>query len=114
METVAIILAAGQGTRLRPLTDEIPKCLLEVAGHPILAHQLHAITEAGISDITIAVGYRPERIREFASSRFPHAGIHYVLNDQYNTTGNFYTASLAADAVEPGRRVLMIGGDAMF
>jgi choline kinase len=58
-----IVLAAGQGTRLRPLTDERPKCLVEVAGRPILAWQLETASQAGIEQVTVVGGYRSEQLR---------------------------------------------------
>lgn len=62
MKTRAILLAAGQGTRLRPHTDDRPKCLVELLGRPLLDYQLATLTAAGIDDITIVTGYRADRI----------------------------------------------------
>lgn len=57
-----IILAAGQGTRLRPLTDTIPKCLVEINGRAILDWQLQAIRKVGITDIAVVRGYKKDTI----------------------------------------------------
>jgi choline kinase len=54
----AIIVAAGRGSRLGNKTDEIPKCMVEVAGRPILHHQLHALGAAGVTDVLMVRGYR--------------------------------------------------------
>ena len=61
----AVILAAGQGSRLRPLTDHRPKCLVEVQGKPMLQYQLEALNAAGVTECVIVVGelcFRGERV----------------------------------------------------
>jgi choline kinase len=59
----AIILAAGQGARLRPLTDDRPKCMVEYQGRPLIEHVTIALRESGISDIVAVRGYKPEALR---------------------------------------------------
>jgi bifunctional UDP-N-acetylglucosamine pyrophosphorylase/glucosamine-1-phosphate N-acetyltransferase len=60
----AVVLAAGEGTRMRPLTANLPKPLLPVAGKPFLRHTLEALRAAGIKDVAILVGWQGHRIRE--------------------------------------------------
>jgi len=60
----ALVLAAGEGTRLRPLTSNIPKPLIMVAGKPFLSHVFSALRSAGIGDIVLLVGWKSNRIRE--------------------------------------------------
>ena len=60
----ALVLAAGEGTRLRPLTSNIPKPLLLVAGRPFLSHVLDALSSQGIKDVTILVGWKANKIKE--------------------------------------------------
>ncbi|NLI73975.1 MAG: NTP transferase domain-containing protein [Euryarchaeota archaeon] len=60
----ALILAAGEGTRLRPLTSNIPKPLLLVAGRPFLSHILGALSSQGIKDVSILVGWKSNKIKE--------------------------------------------------
>jgi len=57
-----IILAAGQGTRLRPLTDHRPKCMVELLGQPLIKHQLDVLTKNDIKDIYVATGYLDDKI----------------------------------------------------
>lgn len=57
-----IILAAGEGQRLRPLTEDRPKCLVEVAGKPLIDWQIEAASRVGIRQITVVSGYRAERL----------------------------------------------------
>ena len=61
----AILLCAGRGSRLDPLTRDQPKCLVEVAGKPILQHQLDALHASGIDDVAVVGGYRMARIRNY-------------------------------------------------
>ena len=67
-----VVLAGGLATRMRPLTAQAPKALLEVAGEPFIAHQLRLFACQGIEDVKLLVGYRWEQIRAFAGdgSRF--------------------------------------------
>ena len=58
-----MILAAGKGTRLRPLTDTVPKPLLEVAGRPMIAFPLQLLREAGIEEVVINLHHLGEQIR---------------------------------------------------
>jgi NDP-sugar pyrophosphorylase family protein len=66
------VLAGGLAKRMRPLTDPLPKALLEVAGEPFLAHQLRLFARQGIANVKLLVGYRWEQVRAFAGdgSRF--------------------------------------------
>ena len=61
----AVILSAGEGKRLRPFTDTIPKVMLPIANKPILAHVIDAVKNTGINEIIIIVGYKKERIMEY-------------------------------------------------
>ncbi len=73
----AIIIGAGRGRRLRPHTDSVPKCLVEVGGRPILDWILDAISGAGVDDVVFIGGYRIDEIR----SRRPE--LTYVVNDRW-------------------------------
>ena len=61
----ALILAAGEGRRLRPLTNTIPKPMVEIAGRPVLEHNIRLMAEHGITDIAINLHYRGDVIRDF-------------------------------------------------
>jgi len=60
----AMILAAGRGERMRPITNDIPKPLVPVAGKPLIAYHLESLARAGVGDIVINIAYRGEQIRE--------------------------------------------------
>ena len=61
----AIILAAGMGSRLKPLTDSMPKCMLEIAGKPLLHHQISTLRRAGVRNIIVVGGYLAECLWKF-------------------------------------------------
>ncbi|MEI6504170.1 MAG: glucose-1-phosphate thymidylyltransferase, partial [Armatimonadota bacterium] len=61
----AVVLCAGEGTRLRPLTFSKPKHLLPVAGRPLLGHVLAALADAGLREVALVVGHRPEAVQRY-------------------------------------------------
>jgi choline kinase len=95
----AIILAAGVGSRIRPLTDDCPKSLLIVEGIAILERMIRNCQNCGIAEFIIVVGYLEERIRRFVSTTFPELQVTFVANDRYTETNTGYSLMLAAQAV---------------
>jgi N-acetyl-alpha-D-muramate 1-phosphate uridylyltransferase len=75
----AMILAAGRGERMRPLTDSMPKPLLRVAGKPLLQYHLESLRAAGIKDVVINLAWQGEKIREYFGD-----GARYGLAIQYS------------------------------
>ena len=76
----AVILAGGEGTRLRPLTLTTPKPVVPIADRPFLRHQLDMLTDAGVSDVVISLAYRPERIEAvFGDGRALGKHIRYAV-----------------------------------
>ena len=78
-----VILAGGLATRMRPLTEKIPKSLLPVAGRPFLDHQLEWLAGHGVSDVVLCVGYRADAIRAHAGD-----GARYGLRIRYVDEGD--------------------------
>lgn len=78
----AIILAAGQGTRLRPLTDDKPKCMVKVKGKPIIDYTLDNLSACGISDINLISGYKYEVLHDYCKKRVSD----FFINTNYKTT----------------------------
>ena len=76
----AVILAAGRGTRMRELTADLPKPMIEVRGKPVLQHIVEGLRDAGIRDCLIVVGYRADAVRDFFGD-----GSRYKLVVQYKT-----------------------------
>lgn len=90
--TTALLMAAGMGTRIRPLSENIPKPLIQVNGIPMIESLLNAITKAGITEIIISVGYKKE---EYLYLQEKYSGITFVENKEYtkkNTISSFYAA----------------------
>ena len=65
----AIVLAAGKGIRMRPLTEKKPKALVELLGKPLIEHVLEALQQAGVEETAIVVGYLGEMIEETLGNR---------------------------------------------
>jgi mannose-1-phosphate guanylyltransferase len=68
-QTKALLLAAGLGTRLRPLTDAVPKCLVDIAGRPLLDYWFEALSEAGIREVLVNTHHLPEQVRRFIAGK---------------------------------------------
>lgn len=79
----AVVLVAGTGTRLRPLTLERPKCLIELGGRSLLERLLDALVRVGAREATLVVGYRAEAIRARVGERFRGMPIRYLVNPDY-------------------------------
>lgn len=108
----AIILAAGRGKRLRPLTDKVPKCLLEVANIPLIEYQIRNLLENGIEDIVICAGYKRGKIKIFCQKIFPSVNIKIVENADFLDTNNMYSLYLCRQYLD--RDIILMNGDVIF
>ncbi|MDZ7630577.1 MAG: NTP transferase domain-containing protein [Gemmatimonadaceae bacterium] len=86
-----VLLAAGSGRRLAPLTARRPKALLDVHGRPVIVRQLDQLRAAGFDDITVVTGYREEQVRR-AVERAGHRDVRFVHNRGYATDTNLRSA----------------------
>ena len=110
MKTSAIILVGGEGTRLRPLTLELPKPVVPVLDRPFLKFQLDLLRGAGIEDIVLCVAFRPERIRAvLGDGAMDGVRLTYVLEETPLGTGG---AVKNAESVL-GDRVVVMNGDVL-
>jgi choline kinase len=106
------LLAAGQATRLRPLTDDRPKCLLEVGTETILLRAIRILRERGLRRFTVVDGYRGEMIRTALAPATTQAEFTFVRNDDFAVTNNAWSLMLAEDdASEP---LLLLDADIVF
>ena len=107
-----IILAAGQGTRLRPLTDDRPKCMVEVNGKSIIERQLDTIRNCGVrdEDIAIVTGY----CSDVLSNRFKDTAISFVRNEKFETTNMVYSLMCAEKAMESDSDIVVSYGDIIY
>jgi len=103
----AVILAAGEGTRLRPLTATRPKPMLPVAGKPILEWNLLALKAAGIRKVVLVVGYKRDVIEEYFQKSYQGMRIEYVVQEEQLGTGH---ALSLADGLVHGE-ILVMNGD---
>ncbi len=108
----AIILIAGLGTRLRPLTEKMPKCLVKINGQSILVNALNHLAENGIIETILVVGYLKEKIKKTIGNTWSKMKISYVDNDLYNQTNNSYSLWLAIENLN--ENVLVLEGDVFF
>lgn len=109
----AVILAAGLGSRLRPLTDMRPKPLVEVHGVSIIHNALRNLEAVGIRSATIVVGYRKDAIEYACGARFGGIDITYVESSVFDRTGSAYSLWLAREALLQGD-ILLLEGDVFF
>ncbi len=103
-----VILAAGEGTRMRPLTEEMPKPLIAVCGKPILEHIVEALPKQ-IDELVIVVGYKGEMIREFCGTRFHGRQVTYV--EQANPKAGTADALMCAVGTVKGKFLVMYADD---
>lgn len=88
----AIIIAAGQANRLRPITNDKPKCMLEIKGKTILQHQLDAFHANGITDISVIKGYKKEAIN--------YHSLKYYINDNYRNNNILNSLFYAEEEID--------------
>lgn len=105
----AIILAAGESTRLRPLTSTRPKPMLAVAGKPMLQWTLEAISTVGIKNVCLVVGYKKDVIEAYFGSRFNGLKLEYVLQEEQ--LGTAHAVATVNDKVNG--EFLVINGDVL-
>ncbi|MGJ8544845.1 MAG: sugar phosphate nucleotidyltransferase [Sulfitobacter sp.] len=96
---VAVILAAGIGSRLSPLTDTCAKSLLTVGGSIILERMIRNCLSCGMSQFVLVLGHRADDIKQFVDKTFRGIRVTYVINDRYRETNTGYSLMLAAKAL---------------
>jgi choline kinase len=102
----ALVLAAGEGRRLRPYTEDRPKCLVELAGVPLLERQLSVLRAAGIDSITVVGGYRAEQLGG--------RGFELVENPEYRSTNMVATLFCARERLRGDEDVVVSYGDIVY
>jgi len=83
----ALLLAAGLGTRLKPVTDNIPKCLVPINGRPLLGYWLELLDHAGVNEFHINLHYFADRVREFIASTPYQSHVHFIEEEELLGTG---------------------------
>lgn len=103
----AIILAAGIGSRMLPLTKDTHKCLLKINNEPIIRNQINQLSRAGISDITLVGGYKFDLVKDYLRDE-----VEYAFNPFYETTNSVVSLWLAVQNIDSD--ILIINSDVIF
>ncbi len=104
----AAILAAGKGTRMRGLCDELPKPLLPLANRPVLTHTIDQLEDAGVSEVLLVIGHQAPLIRSALGGRWNGVALEYVVQENPRGTGQ---AAALAEEFAAGEPLLMMFGD---
>ncbi|HRE40135.1 MAG TPA: phosphocholine cytidylyltransferase family protein [Ignavibacteria bacterium] len=112
----AIILAAGTGSRLKPISDEIPKCLLKFGDSTLLELAIDNLHQSGVKQIFIVTGYKEDMIKSYLKSltRFYDLkiDIELISNNEYESTGSAYSLLLAKDFIN--KNTFLLDSDVLF
>ena len=108
---LGVILAAGMAKRLRPLTDERPKCLLKVGERTLLQRTVDALIAAGINEFVVVTGYRANMIRDFLTETYlSTVKFHFIDNPDYAHNNNIFSLWLTRPYTD-GRDFLLMDSD---
>ncbi len=112
----AIILAAGMGNRLMPLTSDRPKGMIEVNQTPILKNALDALAEYKdeVSEVIMVVGHMRMKISGFFGCKYKGMNITYVFNNEYDTTNNIYSLALSTECFKSREDIVLFESDVFF
>ena len=108
----AVILSAGQGKRLMPLTANDPKCLLNIQGQTLVEWQINELHKAGIDQVAVVVGYQAERVRQLLHSRYDSQQVHALFNPTYAWADNLFSCWVAR--AEMDEEFILLNGDTIF
>lgn len=109
----AIVLSAGQGRRLLPLTERRPKCLLEIGESSVLELQLRSLARCGIDHVTVVVGFGAQHVERFIDGcAIPGLHVEALFNPFYIASDNLATCWIAREAMKDD--FLLINGDTVF
>ena len=108
----ALLLAAGLGSRLGPVTETLPKCLVSVGGMPILERLVRALDAHGFERLVIVTGYKAEAIRDYLGESFGGIAIEYIVSPVFETTNNIYSLWLARHLID--EPFMLVESDLVF
>lgn len=110
----AIILSAGQGSRLLPLTRDVPKCLIDFNGRSLVSWQVAALAANGVTDIVVVTGFRTERVEDHALQLYRDTGarIRTLFNPFYQVADNLGTCWIAREEMD--RDFIILNGDTII
>jgi choline kinase len=108
----AVILSAGQGKRLLPLTANKPKCLLDLEGQSIIEWQIDELAKSGINRISVVVGYHAERVEQLLHRRYGNDRVEVIYNPTYSWADNLFSCWVARG--EMGDDFVLLNGDTLL
>ena len=108
----AVILGAGQGKRLMPLTANTPKCLLHLEGQTMIEWQINELHKCGIEQISVVVGYQADRVRQLLHSRYDPHGMRVIYNPTFAWADNLFSCWVARDEMDED--FILLNGDTIF
>lgn len=108
---VGVLLVAGIGSRLRPLTEDRPKALVDVGGETILGRAVRLLLAEGVRELVLATGYREDAVR--TAMRDCPVPVHYCRNDAFDRTQNSVSLWLCREAIQD-RSFFKLDGDLLF
>jgi choline kinase len=108
----AVILSAGQGKRLMPLTASHPKCLLHIEGQALIEWQINALFTGGIDHITVVVGYQADRVRQLLYSSYDTRQVTALYNPTFGWADNLFSCWAARE--EMNDDFILLNGDTIF
>jgi choline kinase len=108
-----IILAAGVGRRLRPITNHTPKCLIQINGEPLIDSYFRAFEKTGVNDVVLVVGHMAETLKRKIGRKYMSLDVSYVHNPDYASSNSAYSLWLAKDEILDAPFVLA-DGDILF
>lgn len=107
----AIILAAGSGNRMRPLTDACHKTLIRVGEDTIIGHIVDGLLAVGVSRIVCVTGYRADEVESYLRDRYPELDFQFVRNERFRSTNNIFSMALALDSIALDEDILLVESD---
>lgn len=114
-DAMAIILAAGRGSRLSAVLSDKPKVLLEVNGEAILARQVRFLLRKGISRICVILGYKSEDvIRCLEQNGLAHSPVAFIRNHDFDNSDNSYSVGLGLKMIDDHESVIILDGDLVY
>lgn len=108
----AIVLSAGQGRRLLPLTADTPKCTLPLNGKALIEWQIDALLSCGIEQVSVVVGYGAEKVEQLLQSRYGSERVQAIYNPFYEVADNLASCWIAREAMAGD--FLILNGDTLF
>lgn len=111
---IAIILAAGYGNRMRPLTDNEHKTLLKINNITIIDNIIDSLITNSINKVVIVTGYRANELKKYLLNNYNNVNFQFVYNKDFKTTNNIFSLSLAFKKIEIDSDIILIESDLIY